>query len=192
MIVRLAGLLATDTPASEAEIVDRFTRLIEPMVATGTNGAPVTWYRRRDGTQPLGVFPFVGAGFWDAIHGFVALDPVAAQIRAIDFTQHGETPGLGGRISEPAVQARFRDRPCGVADEQGRRVRLVPEGTATKPNEIDAITGATETSRAVERILNDSLPRMLAMWAEAAARPATGPGGDATGGTPAPAEGSSQ
>ncbi|MHC4885358.1 MAG: FMN-binding protein, partial [Planctomycetota bacterium] len=47
-------------------------------------------------------------------------------------------------------------------DSRGRRIRLVPEGTAKdRIGAVDAITGATGTSRGVESILNAAVDRFL-------------------------------
>jgi len=92
-------------------------------------------------------FVISGMGFWAPIHAVVAVDADKTTILGIRFFRHKETPGLGGRISEPWFMRQF----------EGKRldspIRLVMPGGQKGPNDVDAITGATETSRKVEQLV---------------------------------------
>jgi Na+-transporting NADH:ubiquinone oxidoreductase subunit C len=86
----------------------------------------------------------------------VAVDPQGERIIGIAFTKHQETPGLGGRISEPWFQQQFRGKPIAVPASGGEPLRFVyrkPEG----PREVEAITGATQTSSRLDKFLNPFL-----------------------------------
>lgn len=101
-------------------------------------------------------FPFVGPGFWGPISGVVAVDPSGREIVGLSFTRHQETPGLGGRISERWFQDQFRGKPSEAPPGGGPPLRFVyrkPEG----PREVEAITGATQTSSRLEQFLNPFL-----------------------------------
>ena len=106
-------------------------------------------------------FPVGGPGFWGPIYGMVAVDAKASQILGISFYKHSETPGLGGRMTE----AWFTDQFAGLKLyplDGGRKIfYLRPAGTQKGPNELDAITGATQTSRAIETFLNQELEHFL-------------------------------
>jgi Na+-transporting NADH:ubiquinone oxidoreductase subunit C len=112
--------------------------------------------------KPLGyAFPVEGPGFWGPVYGMVALEPDGRKIRGLAFYKHSETPGLGGRIGEPWFTNQFRGLPVFPIGAEKKIFILKPEGTASAPNELDAITGATGTSRAVESFLNSELDRFL-------------------------------
>ena len=65
-----------------------------------------------------------------------------------------ETPGLGDKIYKDAVfVANFSNL---VADPE---IVTVKKGTRNAPNEVDAITGATISSKAVVRIINEGQAR---------------------------------
>ncbi len=98
------------------------------------------------GESPAYALPFEGAGLWGAIHGYLALDSELEHILGITFTDQVETPGLGGRIDE----VQFRD--------QFRQVEMKP---LSYGEELHAITGATQTSGSVLRIINDFYERIL-------------------------------
>ncbi len=101
------------------------------------------------------ILPIQGYGLWSTIYGFTALDFAGEgeTIEGITFYKQGETPGLGGRIGEPAWQAKWR----GVTpyDDRGKaHVVLAKKRDPNKKNEVDAIAGATLTSNGVEHLMN--------------------------------------
>lgn len=117
-----------------------------------------TYYFVRDSSgQPVGyVFPFQGPGFWGPIRGVVAIDRNGERILGISFVEHQETPGLGGRISEGWFRRQFRGKP--LAPPPGREVPLrFVFREPQEPYEVEAITGATQTSVRLERFLNPFL-----------------------------------
>ncbi len=118
------------------------------------------WRETPDGSRTLTAiaFPIWGAGFWARVDGLLAVTPNLEEVVGIVFLSHTETPGLGGRITEKSWRDTFK----------GLRVTPPPTGekyiaidaappSAGDPREgrhVDAITGATGTSRAVEAFLN--------------------------------------
>lgn len=94
-------------------------------------------------------------GLWGLITAVVGVNPATGAFRQLRILDQNETPGLGARITEPWF----------LAQSDGRRgpFRLVPEGTrSTRTDELDAITGATDTSAAIRDMLNGvvrDLPR---------------------------------
>jgi len=88
-----------------------------------------------------------GPGLWGEIGAMVGFRTPDLVLSGIAFTAQNETPGLGARIMEPWFVGQFRGKRAALA--------LVPEGTqSSKPDEIDAITGASITSRAVRDLVN--------------------------------------
>ncbi len=111
-------------------------------------------------------FPVGGPGFWGPIQGMVGVDPHATKILGIAFYKHTETPGLGGRITEDWFTRQFKDLPLHPIEGDQMIFYLKPAGTRGAPDELDAITGATNTSSAVEAFLNDELDHFLkTLWA---------------------------
>ena len=112
-------------------------------------------------------FPVGGPGFWGPIQGMVGVDPQASKVLGIAFFKHSETPGLGGRITEPWFTDQFKGLPLHPIEGDRNIFYLKPEGTAKAPNELDAITGATNTSSAVEAFLNHELDYFLRdLWGQ--------------------------
>jgi Na+-transporting NADH:ubiquinone oxidoreductase subunit C len=117
----------------------------DSQVRTLTRDGRTRWRMIRTGATAVLIS---GMGFWAPIHAVVAVESDGKTIRGIRFYRHGETPGLGGRIGEPWFMQQF----------EGKRldspIRLVMPGGSKGENDVDAITGAPETSRKVEQLIN--------------------------------------
>ena len=62
-------------------------------------------------------------------------------VKAINILNHSDTPGLGARATEPEFYGQFTDK--------SQLPLKVVKGSASNPDEIAAISGATITSNAV-------------------------------------------
>lgn len=89
-------------------------------------------------------------GFSDVISLIFGLEPRAGTLLGMKILGHKETPGLGDKIDRPAFTGEF----AGVT---------VPlegvKGAPSAPNQVQTITGATISSRAVIRIINSAIAR---------------------------------
>ncbi|HUT34965.1 MAG TPA: FMN-binding protein [Planctomycetota bacterium] len=107
-------------------------------------------------------FRFAGTGFWARITGLMALKPDLSQVTGLVFLDQAETPGLGGRIMEKEFQDRFQGL-AATPPAAGAKFIYIGGGAPTGPSDprsgryVDAITGATQTSLAVGRFLDENL-----------------------------------
>ena len=117
----------------------------------------------RDESKLTGyAFEVSGRGLWAPITGLMALTPDLDKVIGIVFTEHKETPGLGGRISEDWFQQQFRGLDVSPPPEGYRFVYVAQDSPTDKADPrysrtVDAIMGATQTSMAVDKFLNESL-----------------------------------
>lgn len=96
--------------------------------------------------------PVEGPGLWGTISGYIGLNADYSKITGIDFIVQSETPGLGGRISEESYKEQFRE--IDISDVQdGKFIVSSPQSGSN----VDAIAGATQTSTAVEKLINEDL-----------------------------------
>lgn len=109
-------------------------------------------------------FPFSGIGFWAEIKGFIALDADLQKTVGLKVIEQSETPGLGGRVEEPFFAEPFKAGLDITPPKPGKSYVYMgtagskPEpGTAQYGRTFDAITGATLTSTAMDRMLNTSI-----------------------------------
>jgi len=91
-------------------------------------------------------------GFQDVIGGIFGYDPVGERIIGMEILESKETPGLGDKIfKDKDFKANFMElvtKPEIVA---------VKKGEKENPYEVEAITGATISSKAVVRMLNKGM-----------------------------------
>ena len=72
-------------------------------------------------------------------------------VRAIEILGHAETPGLGDEIEQPYFKGRFK----------GKRLDQLEVVKNPDPNAIEAISGATISSRAVAKGVRDAVKFMM-------------------------------
>lgn len=107
------------------------------------NDEPVYIYEKDGKVQGYAVF-FRGNGLWGPIEGYVAFNEDYSELLGLDFTFQQETPGLGGRIEEEAYKSQYRNVPAVGFDK-----------------DVDGISGATGTSNAVNKLLNENISEIL-------------------------------
>lgn len=112
------------------------------------------YVQKDDNGEPLAyAVPFTGSGLWGTIRGYAGVSPDLQTLQGLVFTEQNETPGLGGRISEEWFREQFR----GLSLAEGAPAGYGKVGD----KEIDAITGATQTSDAIIRILKQLVEVIL-------------------------------
>ena len=97
------------------------------------------------------VLPIHGYGLWSTLYGFVSLEGDANTIEGLGFYDHAETPGLGGEVDNPRWKSQWVGKE--VYGDNGNVNFRVVKGGGSGDNEIDALSGATLTSRGVENMV---------------------------------------
>ncbi len=95
------------------------------------------------------VFEATGAGMWGEMTIVGVLDLEQETMLGLRVVRQNETAGLGSRIADP------------LFSEQFVNLSLLPRiemtGARSKNNQFDAVSGATVTSRSLEKLLNKAL-----------------------------------
>lgn len=110
-----------------------------------------------DNGDTLLIFPLEGKGLWGPIWGYISLKEDLSTIAGVTFDHKGETPGLGAEINTTEFESQFHDKKL---FDNGAFVSVkVVKGGAGPGNlhEVDAISGGTVTSKALEKMLLDGL-----------------------------------
>ena len=116
----------------------------------GGSALQIPVYRFSNGTV---VIPVYGAGLWGPIWGYIAFDCSLKNIIGAYFDHDSETPGLGGKIKDdPSFRAQFAGKTVDFSDNTP--FAIVKGGAKGKANAIDAITGATMTSKGLDAAIN--------------------------------------
>jgi Na+-transporting NADH:ubiquinone oxidoreductase subunit C len=95
-------------------------------------------------------FEAEGRGVWGPMRIFIVLDEELKSLIGIEILSHSETPGLGARIEEELFLNQFRNLSL-VEGEQPIFFTPHPQGS------VDAISGATGSSRALLNTLNTQI-----------------------------------
>ncbi len=97
---------------------------------------------------------YSGNGFQGKIRMMIGLSPDLEKITALEILEQVETPGLGTRVTEDPFRNQFKGL------ETSPQINWVKGVAPSKPNEIQAITGATISSKAVVAIMNEGISKM--------------------------------
>ncbi len=94
-----------------------------------------------------------GSGFQGPIKLMVGFDTTCTKLTGLEVIENVETPGLGNRITESWFREQFKGRIPPIQVVKGKK----PENA----HEIQAITGATISSRSVVRIVNMAQSKLI-------------------------------
>ena len=109
--------------------------------------------RTEDGGIDKVILPIEGYGLWSTLYGFIALEENGNDIYGLQFYQHGETPGLGAEVDNPRWKALWNGKK--LRDDDGDLQITVAKAPPPAGQEfyIDALAGATLTSRGVHNLV---------------------------------------
>ena len=149
---RSSVLRALGVPFADAGSVDS---VYEKEVTELTAGSTVVYRASAEGVPRFARF-FSGPALGGTVFGVLAVDAEVGRVSGLQIVSHNETPGLGGRIDE----SWFKDQFTGerIADA-GIRVRQGSgKGDGDSENaEVDAVTGASLTSKFMETMVNGEI-----------------------------------
>ena len=114
-------------------------------------------YVLREGGKAVAfAVPLDGKGYWDRIKGFIGIASDRRTVTGISFYEQKETPGLGAEIVQPPFRSQFAGKRIA---EGASPIGILQVGSALGPSQVHAVTGATQTSTRLEKIINDGLLR---------------------------------
>lgn len=147
-ILRAAG---HDIDRSKA--VEAFSNLAEPLTDDGQQYRVIC----SDGTSGIAL-RLDGKGLWGPIWGYAVISEDGQTLKGVSFDHKSETPGLGAKITDEAFLNAFKGKK--LYDKNGNfvSVRVLKPGTSPEiadENRVDAISGATLTSKGVDEMLGE-------------------------------------
>ena len=133
--------------------------LVDGALAPGLpEGAKESEYKRvyagrNENGDPVGVaFSRGESGFQDVILVIIGFDPMRGTVSGMKVLESKETPGLGDKIfKDQAWVDQF------FADPRTPLIPVKPGSGKGVPGEIDTITGATISTKAVIQIINNAI-----------------------------------
>lgn len=98
------------------------------------------------------ILPVHGKGLFSTMYGFVALESDKQTIVGLKFYEQGETPGLGGEIDNPRWLALWNGKK--LLNAEGKPSLSLVKSIPQNEYEVDALSGATMTTRGVQNLLD--------------------------------------
>lgn len=139
-----------DPNAGALELHRRFVEQVQqPTKATA--GA---YALKQDGVVAAYALPFGGQGFWAPVDGVIGIEADKKTITNVIIYQQRETPGLGAEVAQRQFCDQFLNLEMAGGDKP---VRFKRSGEPLGPGQVHAVTGATQTSIRLEKIINDAL-----------------------------------
>lgn len=142
-----------DTPDAYQNIIDK--KIKTDTVQAGGETIEIFVHKNNGNVG----FTFDGMGFWEPISGIVVLNSQLEEVVNLKVLEQKETPGLGARIEEQWFTDQFKGLNIKWQDVKEQRIIIGSTSNADKSNVADAITGASQTSMALMRMLNADLQK---------------------------------
>ena len=141
------GTLSTDL--KKIELIDKLKPQNKAIKDGGEATLPVYVFK-----SGISVIPVYGAGLWGPIWGYIAFQPDGRTIAGAYFDHESETPGLGAKIKDEAwFREKFAGKQVAFGSEPLFNLAKNAEQSGAA-NAVDAITGATMTSKGLGEALN--------------------------------------
>jgi len=151
-VMKLSVLAVLDIPYTESDLDTVFSDNVRAETKDGR-----TVYISKSGDV---AFTVAGSGLWGPVEGVMGLKSDLTTVKKIFIVHQEETPGLGSRIGDDDFLSRFDDKSAVPSLE------IVAAGKAATNNQIDGITGATLSGKALEAILNNEIKKYRPLLAE--------------------------
>lgn len=147
--------ISVEDDAGNKDIIDSFVQNVQ---VVGDPEKPDYYQYTVETGETFVALPAEGPGLWGPIEGLIGLSPDGTTITAVSFYKQEETPGLGGEIASQEFANRFVNKK--LFDNEGNpALKLVKPGESEGVYEVDAISGATVTSRKVESLITVAAKR---------------------------------
>jgi electron transport complex protein RnfG len=113
---------------------------------------------REDGSLVGYAIPAAARGYADVVQVLYGYDPAVKKIIGMTVLKSNETPGLGDKIAKDAA---FQENFRALDASEPARIETVKNGKKVQPCQIDGISGATVSSKAVGKALRESATAVL-------------------------------
>ena len=158
--------LALKVDGSTDEAVNAFTIDLKAELKKSPEEQRFPIYVAEKDGNKFYIIPLRGAGLWDAIWGYIALNDDFNTIAGVSFDHKGETPGLGANITESFFKDDFKGEMLFDASGNYKSGEISksngdPNNEDKTDNQVDAISGATITGNGVGAMLKSGIKLYL-------------------------------
>lgn len=138
-----------DLPSEEVEDIKR---VFDEKIESEEIDDEIIYTFKENGQVQGYAFPATGPGLWGTINAYVGITSDYSEMLGLEFISQDETPGLGGRITEEWYKEQFRG--INLTDTLDNNYVIYRPATG---GNVDAIAGATLTSKSVSNLVNEDM-----------------------------------
>lgn len=150
-LVDANGVRVQDLSTNPIEIADGLKAQNVNIKKGNTEALRLPVYIFEKAGSKVTVVPVYGAGLWGPIWGYISFDEDLKTVLGAYFDHESETPGLGAKIKD---DINFRTQFVGkTADFNAENPLEIVKG-ANGDSQVDAITGATMTSKGLSNAIS--------------------------------------
>jgi Na+-transporting NADH:ubiquinone oxidoreductase subunit C len=139
-----------DADASDLELHRRF----EEQVGRPDESTAGAYILKQEGQLIAYALPIFGQGFWAPIKGVIGIAADKKTITGVVFYEQKETPGLGAQITTSGFRSQFQGK---IISKTDKPLNIRRPGDILGKSDVHAVTGATQTSTRLEKIINNGL-----------------------------------
>jgi Na+-transporting NADH:ubiquinone oxidoreductase subunit C len=139
-----------DEDASDLELHRRF----EERVGRPDEFTAGAYILKEGGQLTAYALPMFGQGFWAPIKGVIGIAADKKTITGVVFYEQKETPGLGAQITTSGFRSQFQGK---IISKTDKPLNIKRPGDILGKSDVHAVTGATQTSTRLEKIINNGL-----------------------------------
>jgi len=146
--------------------IDAFSvNLKNELSKTASNRNLPVYVGKLDNNTNAYIMPLLGKGLWGPIWGYISFKPDMNTVYGVVFDHQGETPGLGAEISTKEFQLPFQNKQIFKDSTEFVSIKVI-KGGAIKDDlhAVDAISGGTITSKALEAMLDTCLTQYKSFY----------------------------
>ena len=146
------GEKVRDLNISEAEVYGVSDLKAQNYNIKGAKSYEIPVYQFKSGVTVVAIY---GAGLWGPVWGYFALGEDLQRIAGVYFDHESETPGLGGKIKDdPSFRAEFEGEKISLGANPFDIVKGGAPAGDLEDSKVDAISGATMTSKGVDAAID--------------------------------------
>lgn len=151
--VNAQGQKVRDLNVSDAEVYGVPSLKAQNYNIKGGKPYEIPVYQFKNGITVIAVY---GAGLWGPVWGYISLCNDLQTICGAYFDHESETPGLGGKIKDdPSFRAAFCGEVITLSENPFDIVKGGSPAGVKDDSQIDAITGATMTSKGLDAAIDN-------------------------------------
>lgn len=124
-------------------------------VKSPTDKTAGAYYVEKNQRLDCYILPVEGQGFWAPIKAVIGIKPDKKNVTGFAVYEQKETPGLGAEVAAEKFCGQFKG--LELAKEKKKLIYFKRPGSPLEKYDVHAVTGATQTSTRLEKIINDGL-----------------------------------